>query len=280
MTVVFFRDDDVGERDTPLENVVELLLEESIPCSYQVVPRFLTDAGAAYMKKAQTEQPDLVILNQHGFVHEQRINGELRFSEFDGHLPYAEQRKTIEIGRLILGEKLGSSFDLSVFTPPCHKYDANTLRALAAAGIKTLSAGVRAGAMFRAYYALGASMGHVFWLGKRVSYHGDFTPDSGLVEVSVCIDVDEDVDRHGEKIEKSYDDLVGEFETCRRSLSTVGVMLHHGKYEGRRVDTLRAFVKMLKADPRVEFRTINQISSSARAQAVAFGGMTSVSHPS
>lgn len=280
MTVVFFRDDDVGERDTPLENVVELLLEESIPCSYQVVPRFLTGAGATYMKKAQTERPGLVILNQHGLVHEQEINGKLRYSEFDGCRPYAEQRKAIESGRLILGEKLGESFDGSVFTPPCHKYDANTLRALTAAGITTLSAGVKVGAMSTAYYAVGSALGRVSLLGKRVSYHGDLTPGGGLAEVSVCIDVDEDVDRQGEKIEKSYDDLVREFERCRSSLSTVGVMLHHGKCEGRRVDTLRAFVKMLKADPTVELRTLNQIAADARAQAVALGGTTSVSHPS
>ena len=99
MTTIFFRDDDVGELDQPLRCVVELLVEEEIPCSYQVVPKFLDDAAAAYVTAAQRDHPGLVRLNQHGLHHEQVINGERRWSEFDGNRGYDEQRRDIEKGR-------------------------------------------------------------------------------------------------------------------------------------------------------------------------------------
>ena len=38
ITRVFIRDDDVGPWSTALRAVVSLLLEEKIPCNYQVVP--------------------------------------------------------------------------------------------------------------------------------------------------------------------------------------------------------------------------------------------------
>lgn len=260
MTRVFFRDDDVGELAQPLRDVVELLIEEGVPCNYQVVPKFLDAAGASYMMDAQREHPDLVILNQHGLRHEQTIDGEQRYSEFDGHRSYDEQRQDIEQGREILQDRLGECFDGSIFTPPCHKYDDATVEALATLGFSVLSAGVKTDAVSSIYYTLGRALGRVSLLGKRVSYHGRKTPGSRLAEVSVCIDVDEDIDAAGNKIEKSVDDLWREFETCRARLPVVGVMLHHGKCEGQRVATLRAFVERLKAQPDVEFYTINTLA--------------------
>ena len=155
---------------------------------------------------------------------------------------------------------LGECFDASTFTPPCHKYDDRTIEVLADLGFSILSAGVKVDRVSSIYYAAGRSLGRVSLLGKRVSYHCRRTPESRLTEVSVCIDVDEDVDSAGNKIEKGVDDLWREFETCRARLPVVGVMLHHGKCEGRRVETLRTFVQRLKTDPDVEFRTINELA--------------------
>lgn len=264
MTQVFFRDDDVGELAQPLRDVVTLLIEAGVPCSYQVVPKFLDAAGAAYMTDAQREHPTQVILNQHGLRHEQILGGEQRWSEFDGRRAYEEQRHDIEQGREILGDMLGDAFDTSTFTPPCHKYDDTTIEVLADLGFSILSAGVKIDRMSALYYAVGRAMGRVSLLGKRVSYHGRRTPGSRLAEVSVCIDVDEDVDRLGNKIEKSTDALWQEFEACRARLPVVGVMLHHAKCAGQRVDTLREFVSRLKADPGVSFRTINELAAEVR----------------
>lgn len=247
----------------PLRNVVELLIEEAVPCSYQVVPEFLTREAAAYVQAARADHPGLVRLNQHGLRHEQTLDGEHRYSEFDGHRPYAEQRRDIEQGLTLLSDLLGSAFDRRVFTPPCHKYDDVTVQVLAELGFEVLSAGVKVDPVSRLYYRVGAALGRVSFLGKRVSYHGRRTPGTGLAELSVCIDVDEDVDARGEKIEKSLDDLWGELEACRARLSVVGVMLHHGKCEGRRVDVLREFVRRLKGDPGIEIRSLPEIVAGA-----------------
>ena len=152
----------------------------------------------------------------------QAINGERRWSEFDGNRGHDEQRRNIEKGREILGVK------------------ANFLSPL--------------------YNSAGRALGRISLLGKNVSYHGSRTPGAGLAEVSACIDVHEDLDASGNKIEKSLDDLWREFQSCRARMPFVGVMLHHAKCEGQRVETLRAFVQKLKAEPGVEFRTINEIA--------------------
>lgn len=260
MTKVFFRDDDLGELTTALRTVVELLVEEGVPCSYQVVPRFLTEEAARFAGDVRAANPGLVFLNQHGLNHEQTIGGEHRYSEFDGGRPYAEQKRDIEQGRDQLRAMLGEHFDDHLFTPPCHKYDDTTVQVLGDLGFRVLSAGVKVDAVSRLYYGVGRALGRISLLGKRVSYHGRATPVAGVREISVSIDVDEDVDSAGNKLEKSCDQLWAEFETCRAQLPAVGVMLHHQKCEGTRPATLRAFVQRLKADPKVELTTLDALA--------------------
>jgi hypothetical protein len=125
-TTVFFRDDDVGGLSQALRNVVEVLIEERVPCNYQVVPMYLNAEAAAYMKKQRQAHPDLVVLNQHGYRHEDHRNGALTYEEFGGHRPFDDQLAAIGEGRRMLVEMLGSDFNGDVFTPPCHKYDEAT----------------------------------------------------------------------------------------------------------------------------------------------------------
>lgn len=267
---VFFRDDDVGVLGDPLRAVVELLLHEDVPCNYQVVPAQLDEAAVAWLREVQRANPERVFLNQHGLRHEQEIAGEHRWSEFDGGRPYAEQLRDIADGRRLLEERLGDSFDGRIFTPPCHKYDEGTLRALAELGFEILSAGVKVDLASRLYYRVGSALGRVTLAGKRVSYHLDrvpvLTPGVRLAEVSVCIDVDEDVDAHGHKIDKSLEVLWREFERCSARLPVVGVMLHHGRYgTPQKLGTLRGFVRRLKNHPGVRFRSIQEIARERAA---------------
>ena len=113
----------------------------------------------------------------------------------------------------------------------------------------------------RLYYGLGSRLGWISFLGKRVSYHLGLTPGPRLAEVSVCIDVDEDVDARGQKIEKSLGELWREFEICSARVPVVGVMLHHERYaRPEKLDILRGFVRRLKDHPRVRFRNIQEIA--------------------
>jgi len=264
-TRVFFRDDDVRSLE-PLRAVMELLLEEQVPCSYQVIPAHLDDATARWLREARAAAPDRVFLNQHGLHHEQELGGRRRWSEFAGGRPFEAQRAAIAEGRRRLEDRLGDAFDGDVFTPPCHEYDANTLRALRELGFETLSAGVRPGPAARLYYALGRRLGRVSWLGRHVSYHGARTPGGALAEVSVCIDVDEDTDRLGRTREKTLADLEAELAAARRVLPSVGVMLHHERYEAPgRLDTLREFVRRLKRDPGVRLATLPEVAEDCTA---------------
>ena len=261
---VFFRDDDFGRLTDPLRGVVDLLLEEEVPCNYQVVPAQLDAESARYARAMQSSHPGLFFLNQHGYRHEQEVSGEHRWSEFDGGRPYAEQLADLTTGRRLLEDQLGDGFDGRIFTPPCHKYDDNTLIALQELGFTILSAGVKLDVASRLYYRVGAALGRVSLLGKRVSYHLGLTPGTRLAEVSVCIDVDEDEDARGQKIEKSAGELWEEFETCSARVPVVGVMLHHGRYESpEKLETLRAFVRRLKDHPRVRFRNIQEIAGDS-----------------
>lgn len=262
-TTVFFRDDDVGRSTPALQSVMDLLIEESVPCSYQVVPALLDRDAAAYLRGIQARHRDLVWLNQHGNRHEQLLRGQRVYSEFAGNRPFAEQRGAIEEGRRLLEDMLGPALDPDLFTPPCHKYDGATVEALESLGFRLLSAGVKADPIAQLYYGLGARLGRIGFLGRRVSYHGTRVASSKLVELSVCIDVDEDQDRDGNRIDKDAERLWREFEICRRRLPVVGIMLHHPCYDRpQKLDWLRVFVRRLKAEPGVAVSSIAAIGTA------------------
>ncbi len=261
-TTVFFRDDDVGAGSDALRAVVGLLLEAGVPCNYQIVPALLDPATADFLRALRERHPGLVELNQHGNRHRRVAAGQELWAEFGGGRSYADQRGEIEAGRQRLARLLGDALGDSVFTPPCHKFDAATLRALVGIGVTVLSAGVRTGPLARAHYALGRALGRAFVLGHKVSHHGGVIPGFGLAEVSVAIDVDEDVDRSGRRREKSAPELWREFERARGQSPIVGVMLHHETYaSARKLESLRHFVRSLQADPGVAFATIESIAA-------------------
>src|SRR5687768_10436337 len=120
MVRVFFRDDDVGELTEQLQWLVDLFLDRRLPVSYQVVPMLLSRETASYMKARQASTPRLIRMNQHGLKHSQLIKGKHYWSEFAGHRPYADQLTDIQLGKRILEDSLGDSFDSSLFTPPQH----------------------------------------------------------------------------------------------------------------------------------------------------------------
>jgi len=264
---VFFRDDDVGPLSEPLRAVMALLLEESVACSYQVVPMRLTAESASHARRLKQAHGPLVYFHQHGLRHRQEVRGRTRWSEFAAGRPYQQQRADIREGRRRLEDGLAEALDPHVFTPPCHQYDTTTLRVLEETGFRTLSAGVRVGPAARAYYGLGRWLGRVSLLGGHVSYHGASPPGTRLTEISVCIDVDEAVDRLGRKLVKDADRLWLEFEACAARLASVGVMLHHERYaEDGRLETLRRFVRRLKRDPRVRMVALPDLAAAPPAR--------------
>ncbi len=253
-TIVFFRDDDVGELTDPLRSLFDVLLEYEIPCHYQVVPDYLDSNSAASLRRMKHDHPELIHFNQHGLHHEQKIDGLVSYAEFAGGRGYEDQLKDIQQGKDMLEQMLGDAFTGDVFTPPCHKYDATTLRVLGDLGFDTLSAGVRVDWPSRLYYAVGRRLGRVDLLGKRVSYHRRITPDPRLAEVSVVIDVHEGEDTTGRPVVKRLDELWTEFGAARAGLDAVGVMTHHQACETpEKQNVFREFVARLAREPGVRF---------------------------
>lgn len=261
-TAVFFRDDDVGACSGALRSVVELLLAEGVPCNYQIVPALLEPQTAEYLRAQRARHPGLIELNQHGHRHRGVSGGQADWAEFGGGRSEDEQRREIRAGRETLQRLLAGDFGASIFTPPCHKFDAATLRALGSLGVAVLSAGVRTGALARIHYGVGRALGRAFLFGQKVSHHGGRIPGFELAELSVAIDVDEDLDRRGARLEKTAAQLASEFECARRLHPIVGVMLHHETYQSaRKLDTLRQFIRNSKRDPSVGFRTLEALAA-------------------
>lgn len=263
-TAVFFRDDDAGALNAPLRAVVELLLAERVPCNYQIVPAHLSPEAAEYLCERSRAHPELLRLNQHGYEHRHTLGGQPTFAEFSGDRSYQDQHAAIAKGRAILERMLGDQHGPKVFTPPCHKYDRNTLQALEALGFTVFSAGVKGSPAAQAYYAVGRALGRITLLGKRVSYHGARIPSTGLVELSGAIDVDEQLDRTGRKIVKSASALEQELRNCLAARPAVlGVMLHHDNYvDDAKLETLRAFIGVLRREPSVRFANLESIAAS------------------
>lgn len=261
---VFFRDDDVDELSSNLQEFVSRMLARDLPVNYQVTPGRLTDETSDYLREIAGAHPGRVTLNQHGNRHEQILNGAHRWSEFAGEIPYDEQLATIREGRERLEKSLGEHFAPDVFTPPAHKYDENTLRALAWLGFSALSAAYYPSLAGRVCYGVGRLLRRVTFLRRRVSYHMRQIPRCGLVEVSTAIDVDMRK-RGGRLIVKSVEDLDSEFRSLCGRLDVVGIQLHHHTYTPAKFDVLERFLDRVLATPGVEVCRIEDLARSVVA---------------
>jgi hypothetical protein len=258
--IVFFRDDDVDELTEELIDFVNFFFEAKVPVNYQVVPGKLQDEACAFMREKRQKHADLIRLNQHGYMHEHVVNGVHTWFEYSGDRPYEDQHESIQCGRHILREKLGSCFDDRVFTPPGHKYDENTLKALEALGFEILSASSYTSLQARLYYEFGKLLGRTTLLGKRISYNGQWLPNHRLREISVALDVDMSKDLRGNPIVKTSSDLIREFEQASRNTRVVGIVTHHGGYDRQKLETLAEFVAWLRSTPRLAFRLIEEVA--------------------
>lgn len=258
MTRIFFRDDDVGDLTNSLEQFVDLFLGRELPVNYQVVPEFLTDAGAAFMLEKKRSASHLVHLNQHGLRHSQTVNGKHAWSEFAGGRPYQDQLSDIKQGREILRDRFGESFDGSIFTPPQHKYDRNTLKALRGVGVSVLSASYYPNFKNQCVYKLGKTLGISAIRSRGVSRHGEYRRDCGLYELSVSVLADDGGNRATD-----LDALLDQVSKARRSVRDVGIMLHHPAWKtDSDLTFLNRFLDRLRLLEGVSFHSMNELVPS------------------
>jgi hypothetical protein len=207
----------------------------------------------------QQSAPHLIRLNQHGLKHSQILKGKHSWSEFAGGRPYSEQLKDIELGKLMLSEQLGSAFDSSIFTPPQHKYDRNTLTALKAAGFRTISASYYPNLMSETIYQFGKWLDMSSIKSRGVSRHGELRSDCGLYEMSVSVFAD-----NGGRRVTNLSALLEQFANARRRVRDVGVMLHHPAWVTENdFDFLNRFLDQLQGMEDVSFHSMNDLVQGA-----------------
>lgn len=255
MTRVFIRNDDVGKMAPDFEWFVSATMQRRIPVNHQIVPIFLTGETTAYLKETRASCSGLVAYNQHGYCHSQEINGRKVWSEFAGGRTLADQTQVIREGKEILRAALGDDFEADVFTPPQHKYDDNTLKALVGEGFTVLSGSAHVRTLHRAAYAIGRTFGITCVGSRGISWHGRRIAGTGLHELSVSVFAD-----NGAKCVSDLESLWQQFQTARRVHRDVGIMFHHQAWKSvSDQDVLSRFLDRLLSEPGLTFCLMNSL---------------------
>lgn len=254
-TRFFFRDDDVGGLTDEFTAFFGAFSARGLPVSYQIIPERLTTECAAFIQAEQEAHPDLVEFGQHGLRHEMMARGKLVYYEFGPERAYAQQLADIQSGLTLLRERLGPDVDLSVFTPPKHRYNRDTLKAIRASGFEVLSASSYTTPLHRSAYAFGRALGLTNLGRPGIPHHGAVRPDSGLFEISVAVGVDD-----GGAIIRSVEETLGQIEQAREHTTDLGVLFHHQAFKGSEgADYIRRLLDGVLQLPNVSFHTIGQI---------------------
>ncbi len=133
----FFRDDDVGEDEATLRWLLQLFLRRETPINLAVIPGRLTAACSQLLLQSVRTAPQLLELNQHGWLH---LNHERegRKCEFGPSRAFAEQLADIIQGQAQMNETFGPHW-FPVFVPPWNRCTEATCQALDQLGFRVLS---------------------------------------------------------------------------------------------------------------------------------------------
>jgi hypothetical protein len=225
--VYFVRDDDVGELTDALRSFVAIFLKRSIAVSYQIIPAQLTQPCADYLAGIERDHPDLIEFGQHGLNHRMSLGGRTLLREFGPERSYGEQRADIERGLRMLQARLARERPITIFTPPQHKYDANTIKAAAAVGHKVFSAAYYATPQHQMAYSLGRRLGMSAIRHHGISHHGERRPEAEIDEVSISIDVDD-----GKALRYPAETIEVAVQRAAHRTAVIGFMFHHAVYSG------------------------------------------------
>ena len=252
---VFLRCDDVTELTPEFQTFFRLCWERELPVSYQIIPEPFTAACADHLMQHLTMDPTRLEVGQHGLRHHMFL-GEKRVNfEFGPQRTYDQQVADIHEGRHILEQRFGSDLGLRVFTPPRHRYDRNTLRAIKANGFEVLSASSYTTLQHRIAYAGGRAFGLTNLGPPGVPHHGRVRPDCGLFELSVALGVDDGHVTLGDPAT-----ILARVQQAGRHTDTVGVLFHHEVFQGAEGE--RYLVELLDGLAKlgnVQFETIERL---------------------
>lgn len=249
----FVRDDDIDELTPELIAFVELFTHNGIPVSYQIIPETFTAECAAFMLKAKATYPNLIEFGQHGLRHSMMLHGKRLKREFGPERSLADQTTDIAAGKQLLRARLGH--DVTVFTPPQHKFNRSTVQAAAAAGHTLFSAASYATPHHQAAYGLGRMLSLSSIRHHGISHHGRVRPEAPLREISISVAVD-----NGREITCPAAQLDDAIANAAKYTPIVGLMFHHKVYVGAESE-LSAIVSRLKAMPHDQFAVLGGLGA-------------------
>lgn len=249
----FVRDDDIGELTPALRTFVEAFANRAIPVSYQIIPEQLTPECAEYLIAQEAAHPGLIEFGQHGLRHKMSLKGKQLKREFGPERSLAQQTQDIAEGQRLLSSLLGGRRDIALFTPPQHKFDRNTIQAVAAAGHTVFSAACYPSPHHRLAYALGRLLGLSSIRHHGISYHGQERPEAALHEMSISIAVD-----NGRRIVCAAAQIDAALARAAKHTNTVGLMFHHAVY-AQAPEELTAIIDRLAAYPSTTFHKLSTL---------------------
>ena len=254
----FIRDDDVGALTDDLRRFVDAFVSRGIAVSYQIIPAQFTAECADYLLAVERDHPSLIEFGQHGLRHEMWLGGKRLKREFGPERSLADQTADIAEGQAILTRLLGRP--VSLFTPPQHKFDRNTIAAVVGAGHRLFSAAYYATPHHHLAYALGRGLGLSSIRHHGISYHGRRRPEGDIQELSISVAVD-----NGKGVTTSAKALPGALRKAAvRSAGMVGLMFHHKVYQTVAGQAeLEAIADQLAAYPPQAFHRIADLAPAA-----------------
>jgi hypothetical protein len=260
-TSVFFRVDDAFDTSADFLYLFNYFISKKLPVNFQVIPSWATDSFFKFINRFSKSDLAYTKFNQHGLEHEQIINGEHHWSEFGGKRTYQDQFDTIRTGKSILEDRLGTNFDATVFTPPQHKIDPNTIKTLHKLDFKIISLSnyckILPQIIYKACRVFNISSIH----NRAISYHEHYRPEAPLFELSASVIIDD-----GNQIILSPDQALAEFLRARRTHKTVGIMMHCKPFRHKSEKFLDEFLSKLNNLPDIEFLSINDIAHNFTAK--------------
>lgn len=256
---VFIIDYTDGRLTRELISFNKLFIDEGIPVNYFIIPESFEEESSIWLRTLERSYPELVQLDQHGYMHIDFDENDSECYEFGRCRNYSQQYEDILRGKERLQDVLGDSYSPLVFTPPGYKFDENTLLALENLNFSIISTYNGAGLKSNLISFIGRIFKKIYFLGYKISYQNRKLSDYNITDLSTCLIVD--YDSSGEVI-KSKERLIKEFNRCRKIHDSFGIALNERLYQDKeKMAILKEFILDLKKDPSIHFGTIENIAS-------------------
>ncbi|MGB7181599.1 MAG: hypothetical protein WBD34_17285 [Burkholderiaceae bacterium] len=226
---IFFRNDDGGWAQERLDNLWHLMLRHGLPMDVAVIPDALTEQIADRLHGLHQRSTGMLRFHQHGFRHRNHEFSD-RKSEFGISRTFEQQLTDIDEGRTVLGRWLGNSVD-PFFTPPWNRCTDVTISALHTLGFQVIS---------------------------RIT-GSDSLVCNQLKPIDVSIDWLKS--RKGQRM--TWAQFCNYAKSQFEIGDTIGIMLHHEHMDTPELERFQQFVKLLMAQPNVQFCSMKAIFGCA-----------------